>query len=721
MTNPSKILGLSWGKQNDTLELTMRRFTKEEPVTKKSILSHLGSIHDPLGMLSPTTVEGNRIYREACDEKKGWTTEISDPLRKEWIKCTKQLKNVTVPRTILTNMTKADAVHLHVFADASNLACCAAAIAVVEHSSAVVKGLLTSKSRISKRDTSIARLELISGQMAANLAKNIHNALRGWPVKSITVWTDSMVALYWILNPWKSWKVFVANRVRKMAQITEQVKIQWRYCPTERNLADLGSRGASLSKMEENGWYEGPQWLLTREHWPPQPSIKCTPRFQEEEKPLKDIVAYTREEMPTKTKEQAKGNTEDQETDEWEELLSRSTYWRTLRITAWVLRFKTNSLAKLNKIKKKSSPLYTEELAKAKKHWVESAQRGIPDDMERPKWKLVKDKETNLLKCTGRIQGYNPVYLEDRPFTQKLIQHVHNQIKHLGVANTMAALREEWWIPPLRTLVKKEIRNCNVCKVFATKPYGTLTTSALPEFRTEVSRPFQYVGVDFAGLSKVKVNKTKEEKAHVLIFTCATSRAVHLELTRTQTAEEFQRKLNAFITRKARPERIISDNAATFKTMATWIKRIRKSEKLQDFLAQQEITWQFNLSKSPWWGGMYERLIKEIKKTVYKTLGKTHLTFELLEAVVIDIKRHLNNRPITYVESDEGGPQTLTPNVLMWGQNAHGLEDIEIDEEEVTKLHRHLKNIREHAWRRWQKEYVRSLMEAHSVNRKDKP
>ena len=76
-------------------------------------------------------------------------------------------------------MTKVDAVQLHVLADASNLACCAAAIAVVQHSSAVVKGLVTSRSRISKRDTSIARLELISGQMAANLAKNIFNALRG--------------------------------------------------------------------------------------------------------------------------------------------------------------------------------------------------------------------------------------------------------------------------------------------------------------------------------------------------------------------------------------------------------------------------------------------------------------------------------------------------------------------------------------------------------------
>ena len=209
-------------------------------------------------------------------------------------------------------------------------------------------------------------------------------------------------------------------------------------------------------------------------------------------------MAFMREKTPTKSKEQAKDSTEDQETDKWEELLSRSTYWRVLQITAWVLRFKTNSLAKLRKIKRKSGPLRAEELAEAKQHWVERVQRGIPDGMERPGWKLVKDKETNLLKCTGRIQGYNPFYL-DGLFTQKLIQHVHAQIKHLGVAKTMTAWREKWWIPGLHTLVRKEIRNCNVCKVFITKPYATPTTSALPEFHTEVSRPFQYVGVDFAG------------------------------------------------------------------------------------------------------------------------------------------------------------------------------------------------------------------------------
>ena len=125
--------------------------------------------------------------------------------------------------------------------------------------------------------------------------------------------------------------------------------------------------------------------------------------------------------------------------------------------------------------------------------------------------------------------------------------------------------------------------------------------------------------------------------------------------------------------------------------------QIRKSERLQDFFARQEIKWQFTLTKSPWWGGMYERLIREVKKTLYKTLGTMHLTFEQLEAVVINIERHHNNRPLTYVESNEGELETLTPNVIMWGQNAYEFADIKIEEEEVTRLYRRLNNAREHA------------------------
>ena len=140
-------------------------------------------------------------------------------------------------------------------------------------------------------------------------------------------------------------------------------------------------------------------------------------------------------------------------------------------------------------------------------------------------------------------------------------------------------------------------------------------------------------------------------------------RGVHLEVTRTQPAEEFRRKLNAFIARKVRPEVTVSENASVFKATAEWIKTMRKSEMLQDLLASLEITWRFNLAKSPWWGAMCERLSRDMKKTRYKTLSKTHLNFEQLEVAIMDIEIHLNNRNLTSAEGENGEKEVLTPNM----------------------------------------------------------
>ncbi|CAB4039818.1 Hypothetical predicted protein [Paramuricea clavata] len=137
-------------------------------------------------------VEGKRIYREACDEKVGWNSEVSTSTSKDWIKWRQQLRNVKIPRSLAKEIRKVKAIHLHLFADASFTACSAVSIAVIEHSSGIVKGLLTSKSRIAKRNTSIPRLELVSGQMAANMAKNLVAALRRWPIASVAVWMDSL-------------------------------------------------------------------------------------------------------------------------------------------------------------------------------------------------------------------------------------------------------------------------------------------------------------------------------------------------------------------------------------------------------------------------------------------------------------------------------------------------------------------------------------------------
>ena len=182
---------------------------------------------------------------------------------------------------------------------------------------------------------------------------------------------------------------------------------------------------------------------------------------------------------------------------------------------------------------------------------------------------------------------------------------------HLGVASTMASVKESWWIPKLREKVKKAIKRCNVCKVLSTRTYEAPPTSALPEYRTEGSRPFEITRVDFAGSLSYRVCKKELGKHSIIIFTCASSRAVHLEVKKTQRADEFQKKLNAFILRRTRPCLIISDNARVFKTTADWIRAIRKSVKLQNYLARAEISWQFNLARSPLWVGFYEILIKD--------------------------------------------------------------------------------------------------------------
>ena len=111
-----------------------------------------------------------------------------------------------------------------------------------------------------------------------------------------------------------------------------------------------------------------------------------------------------------------------------------------------------------------------------------------------------------------------------------------------------------------------------------------------------------------------RISKNENRKCYILMFTCAASRAIHLEVIKSQTAEEFQRKLNAFISGRSRPRFVIPDKALTFKVTAEWVKKIRKSEILQNHLANEEITWQFNLGKSPWWGSSTKDSLKKLRK-----------------------------------------------------------------------------------------------------------
>ena len=97
----------------------------------------------------------------------------SPALTKHWLKWTRQLRNIKVPRSLIKNCRKVKAVHVHNFSDASEIACSTVSIAAIDHDTDKVMGLLTSKCRIAKRNTSMSRLEHIGGHMPANMISNL--------------------------------------------------------------------------------------------------------------------------------------------------------------------------------------------------------------------------------------------------------------------------------------------------------------------------------------------------------------------------------------------------------------------------------------------------------------------------------------------------------------------------------------------------------------------
>ena len=80
--------------------------------------------------------------------------------------------------------------------------------------------------------------------------------------------------------------------------------------------------------------------------------------------------------------------------------------------------------------------------------------------------------------------------------------------------------------------------------------------------------------------------------------------------------------------------------------------------------------WKFNLSRAPWWGGQFERLVGLMKQTIWKLFGKTKPKLEEFKSLMLDVETTINNRPLGYIE-DDVQPTVLTPNVMMFDYPIH--------------------------------------------------
>lgn len=134
---------------------------------------------------------------------------------------------------------------------------------------------------------------------------------------------------------------------------------------------------------------------------------------------------------------------------------------------------------------------------------------------------------------------------------------------------------------------------------------------ALPEYRVRRSRPFCYTGVDFAGPLYVKRSAVSEKpKTWLCLYMCCVTRAVHLDLVPDLNASTFMRSFKRFTARRGIPAKMVSDNGKTFKSASKIIRSVFNDCTVKKQFSDFRVEWTFNLEKSPWWGGMFERIIQ---------------------------------------------------------------------------------------------------------------
>ena len=692
----SKILGVTWDKTEDMFQVGFKScLSAEASVTKRKMLGIINGVFDILGWASPVIITAKILFSEVCLKGITWDENVPKDVQRRWNLWIKRLAScptVKLPRCVISDYP--EKLVLHGFADASKLAICAAVYTLVTYPNGrKEQHLLVAKSRIAPKNMSIPRLELVAAHMLAKLASNVKKALSNTTIDEIHMWSDSMTTLYWLASK-GTWSQYVRNRVKSVHELGEWT---WHHVPTDQNPSDLGTRGVSPSNLK-GLWLKGPEWLADESCWPEAPEIIETEQVAEEALPRK------KEKLLMEQDKEAGGCPK---MTEWaSSLVEKFSYWRLLRVTALVKRFINNC----RQNEQLRGPITTEEIESAEKLWLRAAQGNqlLNSPME-----LRKD-DMGIWRCFGRVPGYNPAFIpRNSIIAQKIVEYCHKATLHGGAQAMMSKVRERFWIPQLRQLAKSIRNKCNGCKKQRAKGMSSQQASSLPQFRAEFTEPFTTTGVDFAGPLNYKAAKKVTRKAYVVLFTCSSTRAVHLTLCKDMTTEEFKRTLKWFVARRGKPQLMVSDNAKTFVATKKWLQGLKNDHTVNNYLASESIRWKFNLSRAPWWGGFFERLIGVMKSCLSKVIGNALLTFNELEETLLDIECFMNNRPLTYI-GDEFEKPTLTPNILLRGEPAILIEDhVETldDQDDVTRRSRYMKRSKEQLRRRWISEYLRALEE----------
>ena len=736
------------GKVDITLDLNsednIEETPKEKGWTKRKLTQVSASVFDPLGLIAPFLVRSRVIIQEVWKLKIDWDEKLPESICIPWQEWLEQFAEI--PDIKITRWTglkaKGTPYQIHTFCDASEDGVCAAVYIRVKTGNEITTNLLAAKSRVSPlKAESISRAELVACVIAIRLCSAVKETYPA-AIEDTFFWTDSEVCLRWINTPAKSFKAFVAHRIGEIQTHTEPR--QWLHVPGVENPADIGTRTILASELKVSQvWWEGPAYLrLDVTHWPKTKIVQ-----ELESKELKQTIFLTTEHLkkaeldrfellhPKHFSVSKFGNGLNQCLIKWGHVLRAKRLFQTKRedrplARPLLLRMADLQDAKTFLVKQSQLEFYAEEIGLMSKNLQPLAE--IRGNHHSPILQFNPYLDpSGVLRSRSRLTNIpglsfavaHPIILHRRAdYTRLVVEAAHVEQEHpVGIQAMKAAIRNIYAIIGMGSLCKQVQFRCTECRKLKATTESQLM-APLPERRIgHKLKPFDNVGLDFAGPFDIKMGRGKtRKKVYVLVLTCMVIRGVHLEATGGMDTVHVINAISRFVDVRGVPATITSDNQTSFrkadKEITEWFKNV-------DWVAVQSATglgfrpnsdgidWHFNPPNASHFGGIFEIIVKALKRALKVIIGRCDLDEEAFRTTVSKVAFMLNNRPIQPSGSIHD-LEPLTPNHFIFSDLANSVFPPDFPEDARTSLDRKLKlqvQVQKFVWKRFFQEIVPML------------
>ena len=735
-----KVLGVSYSFATDNFSVRIGEKAKHKAYTRRQMLALVASIFDPLGLVAPALLKGKILLQRATAAGYGWDEPVSEEIAQEFEAWRSNLGALTkhqVPRWLASPATTNGPAELHLFSDASVEAYGIAAytrFANSDNTEFTVR-LVFSRAHVVPLDMakrvvkdqenhlgSIPRLELTAARLAAVVRETIRHE-SDVTFSRIIMWTDSTCVIKWVRDMKTRFTTFIRNRLVKILELTNMK--DWRYVATQDNPADDCSRGLEPTDAKWDRFLNGPAFLWQPEaKWPVQdPKLGI-------EKPASPVCLSMLTTAPGRP------------SFEWAVRIA-------VPVSGWVSKIRrvaifVNFIRLWRRCRKAKFQLShvmptVADVRDAETRLVAGIQQScFSKEIEslsgdRPNLSPKNPSLTilnpfvdgqGLLRAGGRLGNatnlsYDAKYPLIMPgkgdMTDSLIRHEHERNGHTGVNHTFSQLQQRFWILKGREAVRHLINRCVTCQKALKAPTPQMMAE-LPAERVDGQAPFEATGIDICGPFAVRNGGRGFHKRWILLLTCLACRAVHFEVLRDMKSGTFLNALIRFHARRPGLRILVSDNGTTFKGGNNELKRAIKewNEANASALLLRGIEWRFGPPHAPHWGGVWERLVRELKKHLHFMLTKDKHDLDVFTTALVEVERIMNGRPLTYVSSDIKDMTPLCPaNFLYPGVVRHSSVNIfpprPPGADNLRYSWKKTRALVESFWARWTTDYLHTL------------